>query len=116
MLLQNLERLHEALWYHLYLRILRTEAKRKKQVYDILEALLPWLNIEMWHKLQEDKEEGRQNVAFESQLEAALRNELPPDDIVLDTLTASQTNIAELFKRADSTGNTGSIKDTLFSS
>jgi len=116
--------MHELLWYRLYLNTLTDEAKKQKKIDDTIEFLLPWFNIELWHKIQKDKEKGNDNVTYDQQLAAIMRGEEPPDgtNIELDELEASDVeghshNIAEeLFRQARSSGPAppGSIKDTLF--
>ena len=65
--------MHELLWWHMFIHILNVEARRKVEVYDIINDLLPWLNVELWHYIhdQKGKGQGQKNVDFENQLKEA---------------------------------------------
>ena len=128
--------MHEILWYHLYLQVIMAEGKRKTEINEQIEFLLPWLNLELWDKVQENKKEGRENVAYEAQLQAALRGD-PMTDVWnpdantpmsgIDDLVASvreqdmhetkpkrgPDTAEELFKQARQP-MPGSIKSTIF--
>jgi len=111
------------------------ENKRKTEINEWIEFILPWLNLELWDKVQENRKEGRENVAFDAQLQAALRGERLPDEwnpdpnatlSVLDDLVASEReqDIADTKQRKPSIAEElfnqtqaplpGSIKNTIF--
>lgn len=62
--------MHELSWWYLYIQILNTEATRRKEVHDIIEALLPWINPELWAAAEKQKGMARENVDFDNQLRA----------------------------------------------
>lgn len=127
--------MHEVLWYHLYMQVLTAESKRKAEINEWIEFLLPWLNLELWDKIQENRKEGRENVAFDAQLQAALRGEMLPDEWnpdpntplpALDDLVASvreqdtaefkqrKPSVAEEIFKQMNTPPPGAIKSEIF--
>ena len=117
--------MHEYTWWYLYIQILNYENERRREVYKLIESLLPWLNLELWQEIQKDKDKGRTNVDYEKQLRAMLDGSwsADPNDIQMpqmDDLQSSRTGkgvpqegtAQQMFEQA--AGQPGSIRDTLF--
>ena len=104
--------MHEELWWYLYISILNEEGKRKKEIFDIINSLLPWLNYDLWKANQEKETEGQENNAFAKQYENAQKGifDTPIDELLIDEPVDPDT-----FKQiCVQNQTTGSIKDRLF--
>jgi len=104
--------MHEELWWYLYISILNEEGKRKKEIFDIINSLLPWLNYDLWKANQEKETEGQENNAFAKQYEDAQKGifDTPIDELLIDELVDPDT-FKQIFVQNQTTG---SIKDRLF--
>jgi hypothetical protein len=83
----------EFAWWYLYIQIINEENIKRKEMYDVIELLLPWLNLELWQEVQKNKESGRENADFESQLRSMLYGTWNTDpnapQFAVDELTSS---------------------------
>jgi hypothetical protein len=70
-LLQDAGKFYELTWWYLYLQVLDAEARKRKELSELIEALLPWINPELWAESRK-KGQDRVNVEFENQLRAML--------------------------------------------
>ena len=104
--------MHEELWWYLYISILNEEGKRKKEIFDIINSLLPWLNYDLWKANQEKEVEGQENNAFAKQYEDAQKGifDTPIDELLIDEPVDPDT-FKQIFVQNQTTG---SIKDRLF--
>jgi len=105
--------MHEFAWWYLYIQILNAENERRREINDIVESILPWLNLELWREVQKEKEHGRENIDFEDQFRAMLDGTWDADPNAVQTPRVDDltSSAAELF---DQQGRSKSIKDTLF--
>lgn len=62
--------MHELTWWYLYVQVLGAEAHKKKEVHELIEKLLPWINPELYAELKKQQGQVRENVDFERQLRA----------------------------------------------
>lgn len=120
--------MHELSWWYLYIQILNTEAAKRQEVHDIIEALLPWINPELWAEAEKKKGSVRENVDFEQQLQSMLDStwDTNPDadqQPFIDDVQVGGSEHVDLAKQLfDQQGDSpqqapqaaGSIKDSLF--
>ena len=112
------------------MQVITAEGQRKAEISEWIEFILPWLNLELWDKIQSNKKEGRENVAYEAQMQAAFQGQplqdvwnpdpntpIPElDDLIAsareqDPATKRKGSVDELFKQAPMPE---SIKNTIF--
>lgn len=109
------------------MQILNREAVKRKEVHDIIEALLPWINPELWAEVEKKKGHVRENVTFDNQLRAMFdgtwdadpnANQQPFIDDVYVGGTDQGSLVDQLFSQQGSspsgTQPPGSIRGSLF--
>jgi len=110
--------MHEFAWWYLYIQILNAENEKRKEIHQLIESLLPWLNLELWQEVQKHKEEGRENADFEGQLRAMLdgtwdtdpsATQMPRVDDLTSSATPGKSSVDQMFNQRPR-----SIRDTLF--
>jgi len=117
----NLDNIHEFAWWYLYIQILNAENEKRKEIHELIESLLPWLNLELWQEIQKKREDVRENVDFDDQLRAMLDGtwdtdpnaaQVPRVDELASSATsgsATPSSAAQMFNQRPRT-----IRDTLF--
>ncbi|MFH0896885.1 MAG: hypothetical protein V1850_02405, partial [Candidatus Bathyarchaeota archaeon] len=77
-LVMERQNLTEYVWWYLYIQVLNSENEKKKELHKYIEALLPWINPELWVEYEKNKE-GRKNVDFEQQMKSMLNGTWDPE-------------------------------------
>jgi len=114
-LLNDVGRMHESLWWFLYITLLNEESRRKKEILDIINSLLPWFNFDLW-KAAKDAEASNQNAAFSQQFKAAMQGkyDMPLDELFVGESDIPDDYFKQLFEQPGSSGQpTSTIKDYL---
>lgn len=87
------DRLNTAQYYWVVYNTIQDKKDRATMIADLFEAAKPWLNVELWSRMEEEKEggSGRQNILYEEQIrefEDKLSQQQPitdTDDISMET-------------------------------
>jgi len=111
-------------WWYLYIQILQAEGEKRKEISDLIEALLPWINPELWAEVQKRDGKVRENVAFENQIRSMFDGTWDPDPSAeqvpfIDELAVSEPGseadlVQQMFNQYGQEQPPGTIRSQLF--
>jgi len=100
-LLQDTHKMYDLTWWYLYTLIINERNERKKEQHDIVEALLPWINPELYSKVKE-KEKTKTNVFYDKQMADIMSGNFNPEDDSIpnidDAFDTVPFNVRQLFE------------------
>ena len=78
-MLRDYGKLNEYAWWYLYIQVINERNELKKEQFDLIESLLPWINPELYSKVKE-KEKTKENVFYSKQMQDVMSGNFDPED------------------------------------
>ena len=119
-LLNDIGKMHDLLWLYFYMAVINEANRKKNEILEVINSLLPWLNFGLWQKTKEQEEDVRKNVAYEQQVTEAMKGNynkpIDLDELVAGNSVDASQYIQQNFDQGQprSQQRFGRIKDVLF--
>jgi len=112
------------MWWYLYVQVHNAEMRKREFVNEIFEAVLPWLNPEMYLEMKKHEETAHSNIDFENQMRAMFdgtwnsdpdAQQQPHVDNIASSRAVGEQPTGEFMKQLfEQGGPSGTIKDAIF--